>query len=249
MRRKIAAGNWKMNLSFSEARDLCSEINNVKIPSGVEVIMAVPSPYLYVLNAIARNKSVSIAAQNLHSKDSGAFTGETSHKMLSSIGINYVLVGHSERRQYNKESNAELKAKVDIALANGLSVIFCCGEPLSIRKKKTQDAYVAKQLKESLFHLSAEQLASVIVAYEPIWAIGTGVTASPTQAQQMHKSIRGLVSKNYTSKVAAQLPILYGGSVKPANAQDLFSRADVDGGVVGGASLDAASFTAIIKSF
>lgn len=250
MRRKIAAGNWKMNLSFSEARDLCTAINMTKVPSGTEVILAVPAPYLYILNAITeRNKSVHIAAQNLHSKEKGAFTGETSPQMLTSIGVKYVLVGHSERRQYNKETNAELKAKVDIALANRLSVIFCCGEPLAIRKKKTQDTYVAKQLKESLFHLTADQLDSIVVAYEPIWAIGTGVTASPAQAQQMHKSIRSLVSKNYNSRVAAKLPILYGGSVKPANAKDLFSRADVDGGLVGGASLKADSFTNIIKSF
>ena len=187
-----------MNLNFLEARELCSALNNSTIPKGTEVILASPSPYLYVLNAITeKNKSISIAAQNLHSKDKGAFTGETSHQMLTSIGIKYVLVGHSERRQYNKETNAELKAKVDMALENGLSVIFCCGEPLAIRKKKTQKTYVAKQLNDSLFHLSAAQLDNVIIAYEPIWAIGTGVTASPAQAQEMHKSIRSLVKKNY----------------------------------------------------
>ena len=250
MRRKIAAGNWKMNLNFAEARDLCSSLNNSKIPKGTEVILATPTPYLYVLNAITeKNKSINIAAQNLHTKDKGAYTGETSHQMLTSIGVRYVLVGHSERRQYNKESNAELKAKLDIALKNGISVIFCCGEPLAIRKKKTQKSYVAKQLKESLFHLSEDQLDKVIIAYEPIWAIGTGVTASPAQAQEMHKSIRALVKSNYSTKAAKKMPILYGGSVKPANAKDLFSKADVDGGLVGGASLDATSFGAIINAF
>lgn len=250
MRRKIAAGNWKMNLSFTEARELCSSINNSKIPYGVEVILAVPMPFLYILNAITeKNKFVHIASQNLHTHNKGAFTGETSHRMLSSIGIRYVLIGHSERRQYNKETNSELKLKVDTAISNGMSVIFCCGEPLAVRKKKTQKTYVAKQLKQSLFHLTENQLDKVVIAYEPIWAIGTGVTASPRQAQEMHKSIRTLVQNNYSKKAAKKMSILYGGSVKPANAQDLFSRPDVDGGLVGGASLDATSFSSIFRAF
>jgi len=250
MRQKIAAGNWKMNLSSAEARQLTYDVCSKKIPKGVKVILACPTPYLSDIGTLAgSNSKVQVAAQNVHSADKGAFTGETSHKMLSSIGINCVVVGHSERRQYFKESNKLLKAKVDTLVKNDFTVIFCCGEPLNIRKAKKHKSYVEKQLKESLFHLNITELGKIIIAYEPIWAIGTGVTASPAQAQEMHKHIRSLIAKNYTKKAAIGISILYGGSVKPKNAKELFSKKDVDGGLVGGASLTGESFNKIIRSF
>ena len=250
MRQKIAAGNWKMNLSSSEARQLTYDICSKRIPKGVKVILGCPTPYLSVIHTLAgANSNVQVAAQNVHTADKGAFTGETSHRMLSSIGLNCVIVGHSERRQHFKESNKILKAKIDILVKNGFTVIFCCGEPLSIRKSKKHKTYVEKQLKESLFHLSSTELEKIIIAYEPIWAIGTGVTASPAQAQEMHKHIRGLIAKNYNKKAAEGTSILYGGSVKPKNAKELFSKKDVDGGLVGGASLTSESFNQIIRSF
>ncbi len=250
MRRKIAAGNWKMNLTETEARELTSAISDKKIPNDVTVILGCPAPYLSLTQALTKsNKNIHISAQNAHQESKGAYTGEISHNMLSSIGVDHVIIGHSERREYFNESNNLLKKKVEVLIENGFQVIFCCGEPLKVRKSKKHKAYVEKQLKESLFHLSSTQLKNVIIAYEPIWAIGTGVTASPAQAQDMHKYIRSLIRKNYTQKTASELSILYGGSVKPANAKELFGKQDVDGGLVGGASLNAESFNKIIRSF
>jgi len=250
MRQKIAAGNWKMNLNCHEARQLTYDICSSKVPKDVKVILGCPTPYLETINTLANsNSKVSIAAQNAHQADKGAFTGETSHSMLSSIGIDHVIIGHSERRQYFKETNAILKAKVTTLVQNNFTVIFCCGEPLAVRKSKKQKAYVEKQLKQSLFHLDAKQMKQIVIAYEPIWAIGTGVTASPAQAQEMHAFIRSLLQNQYGKSSAANTSILYGGSVKPANAKELFSKKDVDGGLVGGASLTADSFNQIIRSF
>jgi len=207
-----------MNLDLPSARDLCSELSQLKLKGNLQVILGSPSPYLYHMSTLAeKNPKLHVAAQNCHQEDKGAFTGEVSHSMLSSIGVKHVIIGHSERREYFKESNAVLKLKVNKLVEQGFKVIFCCGEPLSIRKAKTQEAYVLKQLKASLFQLSKEQLAQVIIAYEPIWAIGTGVTAKPKQAQQMHKFIRSAIAKNYGAKAAKSISILYGGSVKPAN--------------------------------
>ena len=250
MRKKIAAGNWKMNLDINQARELCTEIKNSKIPKDVEVILGCPAPYLYTLASLLQGQTrVHVAAQNASQHDKGAYTGEISHNMLTSVGVKYVIIGHSERREYYKETNTVLKEKVNKLIDKGFKVIFCCGEPLSVREKKQQDRYVENQLKSSLFQLSVEQMKSIIIAYEPIWAIGTGVTASPAQAQSMHKYIRSLLKSKYGDTSAKNTSILYGGSVKPSNAKELFSKADVDGGLVGGASLKADSFGAIIQSF
>jgi triosephosphate isomerase len=203
------------------------------------------------LGALVAIKSpdIKIAAQNCFYKNSGAYTGEISPEMLADLGIDYVILGHSERREYFHETNEELAQKTDAALENGLSVIFCCGEPLSIRKEGTQNAYVSKQLEEGLFHLDKEQLKNIVIAYEPIWAIGTGETASPEQAQEMHAHIRSLLQDKYGKQASENISILYGGSVKPDNAKEIFGQKDVDGGLVGGASLKADMFGEIICSF
>lgn len=212
-------------------------------------VFAVPAPYLQMAQEkIAGARNVFIAAQNCYSKKSGAYTGETSVEMLQSIGIQYVVLGHSERREYFNESNQLLAEKVNICLEYNIQPIFCCGEPLNIREANTQNEYVAKQLEESLFHLSAEEVQQVVIAYEPIWAIGTGKTASSEQAQEMHAFIRLQLATQYGSGVAGNISILYGGSVKAANALELFSQSDVDGGLVGGASLVTDEFVAIMAA-
>ena len=202
-----------------------------------------------VSEVIAGADHIKLGAQNCYPKASGAYTGETSVDMLKSVGVEYVVIGHSERRGYFEESNEFLAAKVNIVLEGGLTPIFCCGESLDIREAGTHVDFVANQLKESLFHLSAEQFSNVVIAYEPIWAIGTGVTASPEQAQDMHKELRALIATQYGEKVADETTILYGGSVKPANAATLFACPDVDGGLVGGASLKPDAFIDIINAF
>ncbi len=250
MRRNIVAGNWKMNLSLVQATKLVSEIINFEIPDKVDVILACPFPYLMSVNElIGKKENVFVAAQNCHYEESGAFTGEVSVNMLKSIGINCVVVGHSERRTLNNESDEMVKTKIDLLLAAEMEVIFCCGEPLEIREAKGQNGYVSQQLVDSLFHLSGEKLKNIIIAYEPIWAIGTGLTASPEQAQEMHLFLRTLLTEKYSSETASKVSILYGGSVNARNAQQLFSKPDVDGGLVGGASLESESFSQIIASF
>lgn len=251
MRKQIAAANWKMNLTLQQGESLIDEIlaAGVSLSPDQHAIFAVPSPYLPM--AIARLSSTpnfDASAQNLYQKESGAYTGEISAAMLVSLGIKYVVIGHSERREYFNESNADLAAKTDISLKNGLTPIFCCGEPLAIREKEGQNEFVAKQLAESLFHLSAEDLKKIVIAYEPIWAIGTGRTASTEQAQEIHAYLRSVLAGKYGQDVANEIPILYGGSVKAANAVELFASPDVDGGLVGGASLVPAEFIAIIKA-
>ncbi len=251
MRNQIAAANWKMYLTWQQGQELLESLAS-QIPAlngNHQVIIAVPFPYLTgSLEKTAGKKNVFIAAQNISDKKSGAYTGEVSGEMLASIGIPYVLVGHSERREYYHEDNAILAAKLDRALENGIKPIFCCGEPLEIREQETQNAFVETQLKESLFHLSAEQLENVVIAYEPIWAIGTGKTATSQQAEDIQKHIRSVVATQYGEAVADKVSILYGGSVKAANAVEIFSQPDVDGGLVGGASLNADEFLAIIKA-
>ena len=197
---------------------------------------------------LERRENVFVAAQNCYEKKSGAYTGEVSAEMLKSIAVDYVIIGHSERREYFNESHAMLAAKINICLENGLKPVFCCGEPLSIREAGNENNYVETQLKESLFHLTAEQLTGFVIAYEPIWAIGTGQTASNEQAQEMHAQIRKIMSNQYGATVADSISILYGGSVKANNAKDIFKQPDVDGGLVGGASLIAADFAVIINS-
>jgi triosephosphate isomerase len=251
MRKQIAAANWKMNLTLTEGEALLDAISAKphSLAPNQEVIFAVPFPYISMAQAkVGAKTNVYVAAQNCSNKLSGAYTGEVSVTMLQSMCVKYVVIGHSERREYFNESNELLAQKVDICLDNKTTPIFCCGEPLEIRESATQNAYVAKQLSESLFHLPEEAIAHVVIAYEPIWAIGTGKTASSDQAQEMHAFIRSHIASKYGSAVADSISILYGGSVKSANAVEIFGQPDVDGGLVGGASLIADEFVAIINA-
>ncbi len=249
MRQNIVAGNWKMNKTFEEGLDLAKGIIKETGGNGKQVILCTPFIHLQAVAALVKDvENIAVAAQNCYTKESGAYTGETSVSMLSSIGVEYVVIGHSERRAYFGESHAFLAEKVDAILAGGLKPIFCCGEPLEIREAGTYVDFVATQLKESLFHLSAEDFGKVVIAYEPIWAIGTGVTASPEQAQATQKALRAVIAEKYGEAVADDTTILYGGSVKPNNANELFGCADVDGGLVGGASLTVENFVPIINA-
>lgn len=239
-----------MNLSLEEGRTLVDGIKSQAINNGALTILATPYLYLHSLSqACDECQDIHIAAQNMHHLEKGAFTGEISAQMLTSIGVKYVVLGHSERREYQKESNALLKEKVDLALAHHLIPVFCCGESLAIRQSGDHISYVCNQLKESLFHLSEDDFAKLIIAYEPIWAIGTGETATPQQAQDMQAALRKFIADHYGQVCADNCSILYGGSVKPGNAQELFSQADVDGGLVGGASLKAEDFNQIRLAF
>ncbi len=251
MRKQIAAANWKMNLNQQEAKDLLTNILDKlpKLADNQQVIFSVPAIYISnALQQIGVISNVFVAAQNCHQNSNGAYTGEISAPMYSSVGVNHIVIGHSERREYFAESDALLAEKVNAVLANNSTPIFCCGEPLAIREAETQNAFVETQLINSLFHLSLEQLLKVVIAYEPIWAIGTGKTASSAQAQEIHAFIRSVLATKYGTDIANQISILYGGSVKAANAVELFSQPDVDGGLVGGASLIATEFTAIINA-
>lgn len=251
MRKQIAAANWKMNLTLQEANELLDEIagKNIQLSGDQEAVFGVPFPYLLLAKDKLKNsKNFFIAAQNCYTKESGAYTGEVSAPMLASCNIEYVIIGHSERREYFTENNFTLSQKIDVCLKNNLKPIFCCGESLAIREGGTQNEYVETQLKESLLHLDATEIASFVIAYEPIWAIGTGKTASSEQAQEMHAHIRNVLSEKYGNDVAQSISILYGGSVKAANAKEIFGKPDVDGGLVGGASLVASEFVEIIKS-
>jgi len=252
MPQKIVAGNWKMNNTIDEGLKLTSEIVNMvedEVSGDVKVILSPPFVHLsQVKNLIKGSEKIFLAAQNCNENESGAYTGEISAQMLKSIGVEYVIVGHSERREYFKENNGQLAKKVDMALANGLKPIFCCGESLEIREAATYIDFVQTQLRDSLFHLSEDEFKHIIIAYEPIWAIGTGKTASSEQAQEMHAAIRVYLEAKY-GNVAKETSILYGGSCKPDNAPELFACDDVDGGLIGGASLKSRDFTDIIKSF
>ncbi|MBL7850559.1 MAG: triose-phosphate isomerase [Cyclobacteriaceae bacterium] len=250
MRTKIVAGNWKMNKTSAEAKALTSEVislHGAEVKSPTKVILCVPFPFLQQSKEQTANTPVAVGAQNCSEHESGAYTGEVSAAMLKSLGIPYVILGHSERRQYFQESGAQLARKVDRALAHQLIPIFCCGEPLEIREQGTHEALVRKQVAEGLFHLAPEAISGIIIAYEPVWAIGTGKTATTQQAQDMHAVIRKELAGKYGNVVSEKIPILYGGSVKPDNARELFSCPDVDGGLVGGASLKARDFVDIIK--
>ena len=251
MRKKIVAGNWKMNLTIDEGNKLVDDVL-AALPSlgdGMEVVFA--PPYLHLTNIVSKVKDaagVSVAAQNCHHEASGAFTGEVSATMLQNAGVDNVIIGHSERRQYNNETDELLASKVNAALSAGMRVIFCCGEPLEIRDANTQNDYVQKQIAAGLFHLSNAALADIVIAYEPIWAIGTGRTASAQQAQDMHAHIRSVIAAQYGAEAAEAISILYGGSCKPSNAEELFACADVDGGLIGGAALKADDFLGIITA-
>ena len=252
MRRKIVAGNWKMNLSFAEADDLLSliidNIENDPIPEHVDVIICPPALYLELATDMASGKSIFVGAQNVSEHESGAFTGEISAAMLQSVEVDYCIIGHSERRQYFHETDRELAVKTDMLLTHGIIPIYCCGELLDDREDDMHMDVVSTQLEEGLFHLAEDDFKKVVIAYEPVWAIGTGKTATPAQAQEMHAFIRALVAKKYSRQTADQCHILYGGSCNAANAAELFSQADVDGGLIGGASLKADDFTSIIRS-
>ncbi|MFI5218628.1 MAG: triose-phosphate isomerase [Bacteroidia bacterium] len=253
MRTKIVAGNWKMNCTHEEAVSLISEIvallKDEKV-NDVKIILAPPFLHIGMARFLAKEESrISIAAQNCSSFASGAYTGEVSAAMIKSTGGEYVIIGHSERRNYFNETNAVIGDKIKLALQNGLTPIFCCGETLNERNANNHFSVVKKQLDESVFILSEIDFRKIIIAYEPVWAIGTGVTATPEQAQEIHAYIRKTISEKYSEDVASSVSILYGGSCNEQNANVLFSQKDIDGGLIGGASLKANSFVSIIKSF
>lgn len=251
MRKKIVAGNWKMNTDYAEGISLFSEIVNiVRDEKKGDQLAIICAPFIH-LNSLSKlgGDVVKIGAQNCHQKESGAFTGEISAKMIKSIGCEYVIVGHSERRQYFAESDALLAAKTNIVLANGLTPIFCIGETLDERNNGNFFEILKGQLENGLFHLSPEDFAKVVIAYEPVWAIGTGLTATAAQAQEVHEFIRAEVAGKYGEAAAEETSILYGGSCTPKNAPELFAQKDIDGGLIGGASLKSRDFADIVKTF
>lgn len=250
MRKKIVAGNWKMNMDLAEGLKFAEAINAYfkEKPSKAEVILCTPFIHLAGVSEIVRNGKVACGAQNCASEPSGAYTGEVSPQMIKSTGARYVIIGHSERRTYYHEDDKLLNKKTLLALATGLDVIFCCGEVLQERESEKHFDVVKRQIKDGLSNLSKEDFKRIVIAYEPVWAIGTGLTASPDQAQEMHKFIRSLVSEKYGDECSTNLTILYGGSCKPSNAKEIFSKPDVDGGLIGGASLKKEDFCAIVES-
>ncbi|HTX88641.1 MAG TPA: triose-phosphate isomerase [Bacteroidales bacterium] len=251
MRKKIIAGNWKMNKTFQEAEDLVTAIADALEESDLndkEVVLCPPFPYLEMATDIAAESLFRVGAQNIHDRDAGAFTGEVSAAMLASLEVEYCIIGHSERRKYFQEDGAWLAFKVDAAIRHGIRPIFCCGEVLPEREAGRHFGVVQVQLEASLFHLSPEQFSRVVIAYEPVWAIGTGVNATPEQAQEMHAWIRKLISEKYGAGIAADTTILYGGSCNSKNAASLFANPDVDGGLIGGASLEAGEFMLIVNA-
>ena len=251
MRKKIVAANWKMNLTLAEGSMLVNEIINVNPAVTVDRVVVIATPFVHLTQTASQLEGIPhihLGAQNCSSEKSGAFTGEVSAAMLNDAGVQYVLVGHSERRGYFNEDSFVLVKKINQALASDLQVIFCCGEPLEIRDGNGQNQYVAQQIEEGLFHLTAEQLKNITIAYEPIWAIGTGRVASSAQAQDIHAYIRNVIASHYGADTAANMTILYGGSCNPANADELFACPDVDGGLIGGASLKADQFLSIIAA-
>lgn len=251
MRQQIAAANWKMNLTYQQGEQLLDTLlkEDITLTAHQKAVFAVPFPYLTMAGQkVAGKTNWFAAAQNCSDKPAGAYTGEVAAEMLKSIGIQYCVLGHSERREYFSENNQSLAQKAALCLDNGITPIFCCGEPLGIREEGAQEGFVETQLLESLFHFSEKEIRKFVIAYEPIWAIGTGKTASVAQAQEMHAHIRKLFSNKYGKATADIIPILYGGSVKAGNAKELFHSTDVDGGLVGGASLVAADFVAIMQA-
>jgi len=251
MRDKIVAGNWKMNCDLAEMEELLGGIKNKMgvVPKDVQLMVAPSFTNLYPAFQSLRETPIMVAAQNMHQSENGAFTGEISPSMLKSVGVETVIIGHSERRSIFKENDEELAEKVNTALKHKMTVIFCFGEELKDRKSEKHFEVVKSQLKNSLFHIADSSWDQVILAYEPVWAIGTGETASPEQAQEMHAEIRKMITAEYSEEIAQKVSILYGGSVKPANAKEIFAKEDVDGGLIGGAALKADDFLAIAKSF
>ncbi|MCS6820844.1 MAG: triose-phosphate isomerase [Microscillaceae bacterium] len=252
MRKKIVAGNWKMNKTLPEGLALASEILTIAqtelSQTSVEIILAVPFVHLYPISKMLAQSTIQLGAQNCYHKPSGAFTGEVSAEMLASIPVRYCLVGHSERRQYFQEHSQQLAEKVNLLLKNNIHPIFCCGETLAERNAGGHEELVCQQISEGLFHLPAEEFAQIVIAYEPVWAIGTGINASSEQAQAMHAVLRKHIASHYGETIAQNCTILYGGSCNPSNAPELFACPDVDGGLIGGASLKARDFIEIVKS-
>ncbi|MCF8304590.1 MAG: triose-phosphate isomerase [Bacteroidales bacterium] len=251
-RQKIVAGNWKMNKTFQEAQDLLFDIADQLDERGkgdVNVIVCPPALYAELATDLAAENDFAVGVQNINDHESGAYTGEISAPMLASMGVEYAIIGHSERREYYKEADEFLARKVRVALEHDIVPIFCCGEVLEQRDAGKQNEVVKEQLEKALFNLEKEDFGKLVIAYEPVWAIGTGRTATPEQAQEMHAYIRKLISEKYDEEVAESTSILYGGSCKPSNAKGLFSQKDIDGGLIGGASLKADDFVELIHSF
>lgn len=252
MRKKIVAGNWKCNTTLQEGIELAKAVNELVVKEGnKDVVVVLGTPFTHLTSVVANVDAsrVNVASQNCAAEAKGAFTGEVSAAMVKSTGAGYVILGHSERREYYNETSETLNKKVALAMVNGLTPIYCCGEPLSIREAGTQNDFVKKQLDETIFNLSVEDFSKLVIAYEPIWAIGTGVTASTQQAQDMLAYIRSLIADKFGVAVAEETSILYGGSCNAKNAAELFSQADIDGGLIGGASLKAEDFIQIINGF
>ncbi len=249
MRKNIVAGNWKMNNDLAQTQALITELKKQKQTSNAEVMIAPAFTNLYSAFEAFRLTEIEVIAQNMHFAQNGAYTGEISASMLKSVGVTTVILGHSERRAYFNETDELLAKKVNSALENKMKVIFCFGEELNDRKNNNHFKIVESQIKNGLFHLPESSWSNIVLAYEPVWAIGTGETASPEQAQDMHAFIRETVAKKYNKGLAQNISILYGGSVKPDNAKEIFSKTDVDGGLIGGAALNAEDFFAIVNAF
>jgi len=251
MRKNIVAGNWKMNTTLPEGLKLAEEVNAAvaEAKPKCDVIICVPFTHLASIAAIIDQNNLGLGAENCADHAKGAYTGEVAADMIASTGATYVILGHSERRQYYREDSAILREKLALALANGLTPIFCCGEVLEERENGTFNNVVKRQLEEALFNLSETDFSKIIIAYEPVWAIGTGKTATPEQAEDMHAHIRAAIAANYGQEVADNTSILYGGSCKPTNAAELFAKPNIDGGLIGGASLKCADFMGIVNAF
>ncbi len=251
MRRRIVAGNWKMNTTPAQGVELLKGVvaQKSEVCDCVELIVGVPFTHICAVSEVAKAGGVAVAAQNCSDEKSGAFTGEISAEMLASMGVQYVILGHSERREYFCEDSAELTAKLERVYENGMAPIYCIGEKLEEREANQQEAVCRQQIEEVVFSLTPEQFSKLVIAYEPVWAIGTGKTATSDQAQEIHAFIRSVLAEKFGAEAASKTPILYGGSCNPTNAEEIFSKEDVDGGLIGGAALVAENFIAIAKSF
>ena len=246
-RKKIVAGNWKMNMTMDESIKLIAELEQIS-ENNIDIKIAPAYTNLYKSISLLMSSQIEVIAQNLHQEKNGAYTGEISAEMLKSIGIKTVIIGHSERRQYFNETDIILSKKVKTALEHSLDVIFCVGEELSEREKGNHFELIKTQIKTGLFDLNNDEIKNVVIAYEPVWAIGTGMTANTHQIQEMHEFIRNLINEKYNYMISSNIRILYGGSVKPNNAKEIFSLDDVDGGLIGGASLSFSDFSSIVKA-
>ncbi len=251
MRRQIVAGNWKMNTTPAEGVELLKGVAALKgeAKAEVELIVGVPFTHIASVKAAAEGTGIAVAAQNCADEVKGAYTGEVSAEMLASMGVEYVILGHSERREYYGETSEKLVKKLALTYANGMAPIYCIGEKLEEREANKQEDVCRAQIEEVVFTLTAEQFSSLVIAYEPVWAIGTGKTATAEQAQEIHAFIRSVLAEKFGAEAAAKTPILYGGSCKPSNATEIFSKEDVDGGLIGGAALVASDFIGIAKAF